>query len=306
MPYLVKEMRDLGRMAGVGVQKVISGSNLGAIGGTGKGDPMQSAAQSRIMRPSDLLGVDLMESRLAAGIETGGVFARYAIGAIRGPVRYWCRGHWAERSGEYVMTVQPGEYVPSYIQGPLEASILFIDPNVLELAAYERGQPGRPYYSYASAADPITYQALRRVCALVDGQATALERQDAFTELLDLMLSHYVDKRRTISDPIVHRGVRRMRDLIHEQCAEDLTLDALAARAGLNKFYALRAFKHAVGAPPHTYQRHVRVARARELLRAGQSSTEVAHALGFCDQSHFVRCFRQITHQTPRQYQVGR
>ena len=266
---------------------------------------MQSVFQRTSLRPPDLPGVEVVQGRLPGGITTGGVFAQYAMGAMRGPVRYWCRGHWEERSDEYIMTVQPGEYYPSYIQGPLEFSILFIDPSVLERAADERGQPGRPYYSYASAQDPIAAGALRRVSTLVGGQATALERQGAFTELLDLILSRYVEKGRALSDPVVHRGLRRMRDLIRERCAEDLTLDALAAHAGLNKFYALRAFKHAIGAPPHAFQRHVRVARARELLRTGQSSTEVAYALGFCDQSHFVRCFRQITHLTPRQYQVG-
>jgi hypothetical protein len=155
-----------------------------------------------------------MASRLAAGIETGGVYDRYLIGAIRGPLRYWCRGQWGEGSGEYVLMAQPGEFYPSYVQGPLESSILFIDPDVLERAADERGQPARPYYSYASATDPIAHRTLRRVSALVEGQATMLEKQEAFTELLDLILSCYVDKRRTISDRIVHRGVRRVRNLI--------------------------------------------------------------------------------------------
>jgi AraC-like DNA-binding protein len=266
---------------------------------------MQSVFQRTSLRPADLPGVEVVQGRLPGGIKTGGVFAQYAIGAMRGPVRYWCRSHWGERSGEYIMTVQPGEYYPSYVQGPLEFSILFIDPSVFERAADERGQPGRPYYSYASAEDPIAAAALRRVSTLAGGQATALERQGAFAELLDLILGRYVEKGRAIADPVAHRGLRRMRELIHESCAEDLTLDALAKHAGLNKFYALRAFKQAIGVPPHAYQRHVRVARARELLRVGHSSTEVAYMLGFCDQSHFVRCFRQITHLTPRQYQVG-
>jgi AraC-like DNA-binding protein len=203
------------------------------------------------------------------------------------------------------MTVQPSEYYPSYTQGPLDYSILFIDPDVIERAAFERGQPGRPYYSRASAEDATTHQAVRRVSMIIGAQATALERQTVFTELLDLILTRHVEKSRTIWDPVVHRAVRRMRDLIHDRCADDLTLDALAEYVGLNKFYALRAFKRAVGVPPHAYQRHVRVGRARELLRLGHSSTDVAHMLGFCDQSHFVRCFRRIAFLTPRQYQVG-
>ncbi len=168
---------------------------------------MQSIPNRRIVRVGDLPGVDLSQGRLPDGIERGGVFFRYAIGAMRGPVRYWCRGRWGECRSEYIMTVQPGEYYPSYTQGPLDYSILFIDPDVIERAAFERGQPGRPYYSRASAEDATAHQAVIRVSMMIGAQATALERQTVFTELLDLILTRHVEKSRTIWDPVVHRAV---------------------------------------------------------------------------------------------------
>ena len=136
-----------------------------------------------------------------------------------------------------------------------------------------------------------------------------IERNSVFpplTALLDLALSRYVREPAPGHDSIEHRAVRRMRDLIRERYAENLTLDEIASHAGLNKFYALRAFKRAVGVPPNTYQRHVRIARARELLRAGHDGAQLALDLGFCDQSHFDRWFRRIAHLTPTQYQRGR
>ena len=96
-----------------------------------------------------------------------------------------------------------------------------------------------------------------------------------------------------------------MRDLIEGAYAEKLSLDMLASHANISKFHALRAFKQAMGVTPHEYQVFIRVGRAKQMLRAGLSSTEVAHTLGFWDQSHFVRTFQQMVLITPGQHQTG-
>ena len=56
------------------------------------------------------------------------------------------------------------------------------------------------------------------------------------------------------------------------------------------------------GLPPHQYQTHVRLARARALLRRGEPASQVAIAVGFADQSHFVRAFRRFHGLTPGAY----
>ncbi|MFG1694724.1 helix-turn-helix domain-containing protein [Nonomuraea sp. NPDC049309] len=55
----------------------------------------------------------------------------------------------------------------------------------------------------------------------------------------------------------------------------------------------MRSFQRAYGVPPHRYRNLVRLARAKEMPAAGKSVAEVAGELGFFDQSHLNRHFRQ-------------
>jgi AraC-like DNA-binding protein len=63
-----------------------------------------------------------------------------------------------------------------------------------------------------------------------------------------------------------------------------------------------RVFAREVGMPPHSFQTQVRVARAKRLIRAGQSLAGVAAATGFADQSHFIRQFKRLMKITPGEY----
>ena len=45
--------------------------------------------------------------------------------------------------------------------------------------------------------------------------------------------------------------------------------------------------------------RNWRVARARELLRGGLPLADAAHAVGFADQAHMTRVFKQVYGSTP-------
>ncbi len=73
-------------------------------------------------------------------------------------------------------------------------------------------------------------------------------------------------------------------------------------RAELSRFQAHRRFKHRHGLPPHAYRLCVRIARAKQLLRSGNSPSSVAAAQGFVDQSHFARHFKRLVGVTPHEY----
>ena len=53
---------------------------------------------------------------------------------------------------------------------------------------------------------------------------------------------------------------------------------------------------------PHAYQLARRINKAKTLLRYGTDIASVAVDLGFTDQSHFHRNFKQIVAATPKQY----
>jgi len=266
----------------------------------------ENGSRRTIQRPAALPGVEVHRGHHAGGGSCGSFYTQYAFGTIDGPLRYAYRGQSRERDGQYVVFIQGGEFRPGYILGPLSFQHWYVAPESMREAAEDRGQLRVPRFCQEVTEDPRIYQLVSRATAALAGAGDALEQQEVFTGLVGVILGAYTDPRQvTAADTVAHRAVRRMRDLIHDRYSEELTLDMLSSYAGLNKFYALRAFKRAVGVPPHAYQRHLRIDRARELLRTGRPSTEIAYELGFCDQSHFIRCFRQVALMTPRQYQVG-
>lgn len=96
--------------------------------------------------------------------------------------------------------------------------------------------------------------------------------------------------------------IRRVQEYVEIRVGEVVSLDELAAVAGLSRFHFARIFREEVGTTPWTYVREVRARRARELLRDGRSPAEAAHEAGFSDQSHLTRTMREIDGRTPAEY----
>jgi AraC family chemosensory pili system transcriptional regulator ChpD len=78
----------------------------------------------------------------------------------------------------------------------------------------------------------------------------------------------------------------------------------MAAAVDLSKFHLLRAFKRRTGLSPRQWAMQLRTRRAQRLLRLGVPAGEVAHALGFADQSHLNRHFRAAYGVSPGRYQA--
>ena len=98
-------------------------------------------------------------------------------------------------------------------------------------------------------------------------------------------------------------ALRRVRALVEEELAADLSLDDLAGAAGLSRAHFARAFRASTGQTPYAYLRARRVERARVLL-AGTAlpAAAVAAATGFSSPSHLGRVFRSICGVTPGRY----
>jgi AraC-like DNA-binding protein len=99
-------------------------------------------------------------------------------------------------------------------------------------------------------------------------------------------------------------AVARARDYLTANLAGPVSLEDLAAAAGLSAFHLLRVFKKATGLTPHAWLTQLRVERARHLLLAGATPAETALATGFYDQSHFTNTFRRFMGVTPRRYRA--
>jgi AraC family transcriptional regulator len=99
------------------------------------------------------------------------------------------------------------------------------------------------------------------------------------------------------------RWLREIRDILHEQFSEDLSLGELASQVGIHPAHLARAFRHHYHCTVGDYVRDRRMAQARsQLVSSDLPLSELAHALGYSDQSHFSNTFKRHTGMTPGQF----
>ncbi len=96
--------------------------------------------------------------------------------------------------------------------------------------------------------------------------------------------------------------VRRLKQLILSSPENAFSIKEMAHHIGISPYHMIRQFKAVCGLTPHQFQIQCRVRKAQRLLEQGESVIEAAYAAGFCDQSHFDRCFQKIVRLTPREY----
>jgi AraC-like DNA-binding protein len=100
------------------------------------------------------------------------------------------------------------------------------------------------------------------------------------------------------------RALRRARDRIDRDYAEEVPIAALATEAGYSLGQFIRAFSAAYGETPGRYRTRRRVERACELLRSvNLTVTEVCMLVGFSSLGSFSRRFADVTGRSPSQYQ---
>jgi len=100
-------------------------------------------------------------------------------------------------------------------------------------------------------------------------------------------------------------GLAAAAEAAKRRLAEPLRVADLAAAACMSEPTFYRAFRDTFGVTPLAYVTHLRVQRARDLLREpGRSVTDVAAAVGFTSVSHFIRVYRAALGRTPKQDQL--
>lgn len=224
-----------------------------------------------------------------------GVKDNYAVARIEhGNLEWWGRGKtWRSAPGS-VLVKEPGDVH----RDVSHAGTTVFTAVVLPMPEVQRfTETGRVFTSPHFEAEDARAASFHRLHDAINAGADRLTLEVAVTEAitswgkLSSSLSHHT------------RPVRRATEYLRERLADRFTLDDVAAYAALDKFHLCRAFRSQVGLPPHTYLTHLRVQRARELLRSGLRASELAPRVGFYDQSQLTRHFKRIVGVTPGVYQ---
>lgn len=90
---------------------------------------------------------------------------------------------------------------------------------------------------------------------------------------------------------------------IHGNLTADLSLAALADRAGFSRIHFHKSFKSATGKTLRDFVEEQRIKKASNMLvSTGKTLTEIAYECGFSSQSYFSYAFKKRIGLTPREY----
>jgi AraC family transcriptional regulator len=101
-------------------------------------------------------------------------------------------------------------------------------------------------------------------------------------------------KRLAPATPLPSNILRRLIERIEENPLARFDLASLAAESGYSRSYFLRTFRASTGFSPHQYIVHLRLERAKKLMRQRSLTLlEIALESGFASHAHFSHAFRQ-------------
>ncbi|TPM26910.1 AraC family transcriptional regulator [Mesorhizobium sp. B2-3-5] len=157
-----------------------------------------------------------------------------------------------------------------------------------------------PSFHRPGVVDAALAHALSRLHELSARSDTdPLHLESLFLQVVRHAFEHHAGRRSGPEMRCDRQSVAPMRDLLETEFQGPVALAALANVVGLSRFQALRHFKAVYGLPPHAYLRQVRVRRAQQLILGGEGLAAAAATVGFADQAHMTRIFRQIVGYTP-------
>jgi AraC-like DNA-binding protein len=164
---------------------------------------------------------------------------------------------------------------------------------------------GVPEFPEPVIHDPLAAKKLANLFLSIEANDDSLQIESMFVSVMSAFITEY-STRKTPVEPIQseHSGVRRTRDYLCENYANEITLENLSQISGLSSFHLLRSFRKAYGLPPFAFLMNLRIENARQLLRKGWDISDVAQETGFYDQSHLNRNFVRITGITPGKYRA--
>ena len=98
--------------------------------------------------------------------------------------------------------------------------------------------------------------------------------------------------------------IKLMMDYVRDHYFENITVEEIAASAGVSSRECTRCFRRSIGSSPieHLTQFRVRMA-AKALRETNKTVLEISEDCGFSSPSYFGKIFRDLTGQTPKTYQ---
>jgi len=207
------------------------------------------------------------------------------------------------RPGDFCIA-PPGLITASRWRGSRSILALELAPWLLASVAETHRIPAAELQARIAVEDPqVSHLMFALRAEYINGGPSGAAYVDAISRAIALrLLTAHTGQGtpRTLRGGLSRQALRRVLEFVDVHLDEDLGLDSLAAVSGLSTDHFARAFRESTGEPPHRYLVHRRLERALRLLEVSDRPiAEIAHALGFTDQSHLTKLFRRHFGVTP-------
>ncbi|HLZ67890.1 MAG TPA: AraC family transcriptional regulator [Aliidongia sp.] len=272
-------------------------------------DPLTGAERARYWTVAEGGGTELLAARYVTHAFVRHSHPTYTMAVITaGAEQYRYRGALHRAGPGQIALLNPDEPHDGCraVEEGWHYRVMYVPATAFALLAPDR--PALPFFPESVVHDPALAAAF-----VTQHQAFAdqpsLAREEGFLELIARIAERHgrglpalATARRVGHEP---GPVARVRAYLDEHLTETVPLARLALIAGLHPLSLIRAFRRAVGMPPHAYQTARRIAQAQALLRQGLAPAAVAVDCGFADQSHLTRAFKRVVGVPPGLYRSG-
>lgn len=132
---------------------------------------------------------------------------------------------------------------------------------------------------------------------------------DILKNSLFLQLIVYVNRlflggedRKETNDIEYDETIAAILNYINENLKEVLSIESIAEKFYMSKYYLMHKFKAQTGYTVHNYILQKRLILAKDLIKKGKAVTEVYIDCGFSDYSNFIRTFKKNYGVSPKKY----
>ncbi len=175
--------------------------------------------------------------------------------------------------------------------------MLYLEPSVVREALGETFK-GLPFVNAPIIEDPALQRAMIEVLGQMNGELSDLAASDAISGIAQSLVRHSDDLAKQ-PDKSCRKAANLARDFLYENSFRTVRSEELEEITSLNRYALSRHFRASFGTSPHRFLLMRRLEFARNMIERQHPLADVAFTVGFADQSHLTRHFKQAFGITP-------
>ena len=250
-----------------------------------------------------------VDSEISDELRSGHSHDKYEISlVVKGRGKYIVEGQEYELSERTVAFIPPLSYHCYFLDdGNFERYVVHFGSGAIlsdVKAAFAAIDGEARFYPPSAVSDAIISVFERLECASAN---FSQEEREAYMKLLvgELIFLLSVARADSSARDEGELGARVIRYL-NENITQNMSLERLAKRFFVSKYYLCRAFKRHNGISIHSYVTQKRVLYAKQLIEEGETASGAAYRVGFGDYSAFYRAYMKIVGASPAGAQSGK